>query len=393
MYNRSMATRDAWARVRGGDCSRLMKWYSVVFGCKLRGLALSESRLLLKDLSRVYLVILTPFNMHRFLVSLFFLSTTTLAQHARTGTNNNREPFAHTFSIVARDDKTGDLAVGVQSHWFSVGTTVSWGEAGVGVVATQSFVNKSFGLRGLALLKKGKTAQQALDELLRTDEGRDVRQVAIADARGNVAVHTGKKCIDFAGHRKGKNYSVQSNMMLTSKVPDAMAAAFEKNAGLPLPERVLSALNAAQGAGGDVRGRQSAVLLVVKGKATGAPWDENHVVDLRVDDADQPLRELERLLRTHRAYEHMNNGDLAIEKNDMKRAMQEYGAAMKQFPQNLEMQYWTAIALANTRQVPKAAGMLRAIYAKDANWRELTRRLPKVGLLTVSDADLKTLLQ
>ncbi|RIV21166.1 DUF1028 domain-containing protein [Fibrisoma montanum] len=331
--------------------------------------------------------------MHRFLVSLFFLSTTTLAQHARTGTNNTREPFAHTFSIVARDEKTGDLAVGVQSHWFSVGTTVSWGEAGVGVVATQSFVNKSFGLRGLALLKKGKTAQQALDELLRTDEGRDVRQVAIADARGNVAVHTGKKCIDFAGHRKGKNYSVQANMMLTSKVPDAMAAAFEKNAGLPLPERVLSALNAAQGAGGDVRGRQSAVLLVVKGKATGAPWDENHVVDLRVDDADQPLRELERLLRTHRAYEHMNNGDLAIEKNDMKRAMQEYGAAMKQFPQNLEMQYWTAIALANTRQVPKAAGMLRAIYAKDANWRELTRRLPKVGLLTVSDADLKTLLQ
>lgn len=326
--------------------------------------------------------------MRPFFPILLLCPTLLLAQRTRSG-----EPFAHTFSIVARDERTGDLAVGVQSHWFSVGTSVSWGEAGVGVVATQSFINKSFGLRGLQLLKDGKTAQQALDELLRTDEGRDVRQVAIADARGNVAVYTGKKCIDYASHRRGKNYSVQANMMLNSTVPDAMAAAFEKNGTLPLPERVLSALNAAQTAGGDIRGRQSAVLLVVRGKATGAPWDDNHLVDLRVDDADRPLPELDRLLRTHRAYEHMNNGDLATEKNDMQRAMQEYGAAMKLFPKNIEMQYWTAIALANTKQVPKAAGMLRGIYAQDANWRELTRRLPKVGLLTVSAADLQTLLR
>jgi uncharacterized Ntn-hydrolase superfamily protein len=323
--------------------------------------------------------------------TVLLLSLLPFFAHAQR--TRNGEPFAHTFSIVARDMKTGDLAVGVQSHWFSVGTTVSWGEAGVGVVATQSFINKSFGLRGLALLKKGKTAQQALDELLRTDEGRDVRQVAIADAKGNVAVYTGKKCIDFASHRKGKNYSVQANMMLTSKVPDAMATAFEKNTNLALPERVLSALNAAQAAGGDIRGRQSAVILVVKGKATSNPWDDNHVVDLRVDDADQPLRELDRLLRTHRAYEHMNNGDLAVEKNNMAKAMQEYGAAMKQFPQNMEMQYWTAIALANSKQVPKAVSMLKGIYAKDANWRELTRRLPKVGLLTVSSAELAQLVK
>lgn len=324
---------------------------------------------------------------HLFIV-LILSSTSLVAQHTRNG-----DAFAHTFSIVARDEKTGDLAVGVQSHWFSVGTSVSWGEAGVGVVATQSFINKSFGIRGLQLLKQGKTAQQALDELLRTDKGRDVRQVAIADARGNVAVYTGKKCIDFASHQKGKTYSVQANMMLNSTVPGAMANAFEKNANLPLPERVLTALNAAQAAGGDIRGRQSAAILVVKGKATGAPWDDNHLVDLRVDDADQPLREMDRLLRTHRAYEHMNNGDLATEKNDMKKAMQEYGAAMKQFPKNLEMQYWMAIALANTKQVPKAAGMLRSIYAQDANWRELTRRLPKVGLLTVSEAELAQLVK
>ena len=310
--------------------------------------------------------------MRKTLLLLFLLPLLTNAQHTRQG-----EPFSHTFSIVARDEKTGDMAVGVQSHWFSVGTSVSWGEAGVGVVATQSFTNKSFGIRGLQLLKEGKTAQEALDELLRTDEGRDVRQVAIADAKGNVAVHTGSKCIDFAGHHTGTNYSVQANMMLTNTVPDAMAAAFEKNSALPLPERVLSALTAAQAAGGDIRGRQSAVLLVVRGKATGAPWDDNHVVDLRVDDADQPLPELNRLLRTHRAYEYMNNGDLATEKNDMALAMQEYGAAMKMFPKNLEMQYWTAIALANTEQVPKAATMLQRIYAEDANWRELTRRLPK----------------
>ncbi|MFD2569491.1 DUF1028 domain-containing protein [Spirosoma soli] len=324
--------------------------------------------------------------MRQLILLSFFIPVSLFAQPA-----HQHEPFAHTFSIVARDEKTGDLAVGVQSHWFSVGTTVSWGEAGVGVVATQSFVNKSFGIRGLQLLKDGKTAQEALNILLSDDEGREVRQVAIADAKGNVAVHTGKKCVDFAGHRKGSTYSVQSNMMLTNKVPDAMATAFEKNASLPIAERVLKSLEAAQQVGGDIRGRQSAVILVVKGTSTGAPWDDNHLVDLRVDDNDQPLRELDRLLRTHRAYEHMNNGDLAVEKNNMKLAMQEYGAAMKMFPQNLEMQYWTAIALANTKEVPKAAAMLRGIYAKDANWREMTRRLPKVGLLTVSDTEFAQL--
>lgn len=315
------------------------------------------------------------------------------AQHSRNAGADRRDPLAHTFSIVARDEKTGDLVVGVQSHWFSVGTSVSWGEAGVGVVATQSFTNKSFGLRGLALLKQGKTAQQALDELLATDEGRDVRQVAIADAKGGITVHTGDKCVDHAGHRTGKNYSVQANMMLTSTVPDAMATAFETYANLPIAERVLKTLEAAQAAGGDIRGRQSAALLVVRGKATEAPWDDNHLVDLRVDDALQPLPEMARLLRLYRAYEHMNNGDLATEKSDMNRAMQEYGAAMKMFPQNLEMQYWTAIALANTKQVPKAARMLQVIYAKEANWREMTRRLPKVGLLTVSAAELVELTQ
>ena len=179
--------------------------------------------------------------------------------------------LAHTFSIVARDQKTGEMAVGVQSHWFSVGTAVSWAEAGVGAIATQSFTNKSFGIRGLALLKKGKSAREVLDELLAADEGRDVRQVAIIDSKGNVAAHTGIKCIQYADHIVGEGFSVQSNMMLTSKVSEAMSAAFRANSSLPLAERVLASLNAAQRAGGDIRGRQSAALLVVPGKSNGAP--------------------------------------------------------------------------------------------------------------------------
>ena len=246
--------------------------------------------------------------------------------------------LAHTFSIVARDEKTGEIAVGVQSHWFSVGTSVSWAEAGVGAVATQSFTNKSFGIRGLALLKQGKTAQEALDILLSDDSGKEVRQVGIVDSKGNVANFTGKNCVDFAGQLQGKNFAVQSNMMLNDKVPMAMKTAFEANSKLPLAERVLEALKAAQKVGGDIRGKQSAAILVVKGEATGKPWDENHLVDLRVDDNAAPLVEMERLLKTHRAYEHMNEGDLATEKNDMKLAMQEYEAAMKMFPKNLEMQ-------------------------------------------------------
>ena len=300
--------------------------------------------------------------------------------------------LAHTFSIVARDPKTGELAVAVQSHWFSVGTVVAWGEAGVGVVATQSFVNKSFGMRGLNLLRDGRTPQQAMDILLSDDSGREVRQVAILDTQGRVATFTGKNCIDAAGQMNGENFSVQANMMLNDKVWPAMAAAWNKYNQLPLPERVIEVLKAAQTVGGDIRGKQSAVIKVFAAHKTGQPWNDE-LIDLRVDDSKEPIKELERLLKVHRAYEHMNQGDLYTEKNDMENAMKEYNAAMKMFPDNLEMKYWTAITLANNKQVNKAAPMLKAIYAKDPNWRELTRRLPKVGLLNVSEVELKLMLQ
>ncbi|WP_207435570.1 DUF1028 domain-containing protein [Sabulibacter ruber] len=303
-----------------------------------------------------------------------------------------QEPLAHTYSIVARDPKTGEMAVAVQSHWFSVGTSVSWGEAGVGVVATQSFTNKSFGLRGLALMKQGKSAAETLKLLLANDPGREVRQVAILDAKGGVATHTGKKCIMYAGHITGKDFSVQANMMLNDRVWPAMAKAFEQNSGLPLAERMLAVLDAAEAQGGDIRGRQSAALLVVPGKSKKEPWNER-TVDLRVDDHETPLRELRRLLVVHRAYEHMNNGDLAVEKNNMELAMQEYSAAERLQPNNLEMQYWHGITLANIGKVDEAIKILEPVFKADQNWRILTERLPPVGLLTVSAADLKRILE
>jgi uncharacterized Ntn-hydrolase superfamily protein len=322
---------------------------------------------------------------------LFFLLILCMTNSfARCQVFQNNEPLAHTFSIVCRDSITGEMGVAVQSHWFSVGTAVSWADAGVGAVATQSFVNKSFGIRGLALLKNGLTAQEVVDSLLSDDPGREVRQLAIIDAKGNVAVHTGKNCIEFANHIKGNNYSVQSNMMLTDKVPRAMSEAFEKNAGKPLAERMLLSLEAAQNAGGDIRGKQSAALIVVPAKSEGKPWDER-TVDLRVDDHAEPIKELRRLYNVHLAYQHMNNGDLAVEKNDMERAMSEYNAAMKMFPENLEMQFWTAVTLAGNQQFEKSVPIFKAVFAKDPHWKELALRLPKVGLLNLAETDMKKL--
>ena len=326
-------------------------------------------------------------NIFLLILPVFVFTQTTLAQFF-----NKDSGLAHTFSIVARDPVTGEMAVGVQSHWLSVGTAVSWGEAGVGVVATQSFINKSYGPKGLALMKNGKTAPQALSELLAADEGREVRQVAMIDVNGNINSFTGKNCIDYAGYIVGENYSVQSNMMLGDKVNQAMSEAFEGSEGKPLAERVLLSLKAAQSAGGDIRGKQSAAILVVAGKASEQPWNDK-LIDLRVDDNAAPLDELDRLLRLFRAYEHMDKGDLATEKNDMKKAMQEYSAAMKMFPANLEMKYWTAITLANNKKIKEASDMLQNIYAEDANWRELTKRLPKVNLLNVPKDDLQVLLK
>jgi uncharacterized Ntn-hydrolase superfamily protein len=302
----------------------------------------------------------------------------------------NNEPLANTYSIVAIDTLTGEMGVAVQSHWYSVGTIVSWGEAGIGVVATQSFVNPSFGPRGLELMKQGLSANQVLKLFLEADEGRDVRQVAILDAKGNIAAHTGKKCIDDAGHIVGKNYSVQANMMLNDKVWKAMAEAFEKSVG-PLEERLMLTLEAAQEVGGDIRGKQSAALLVVKPTTSGQVWLDRKV-DIRVDDNPEPLRELRRILKVHQAYDHMNKGDLAIEHNDMDLAMKEYSAAEVIFPENEEMKYWHAVTLANIGKIEESLPIFKQVFSENKNYIKLTPRLIKSELLNVSKNDLELIL-
>jgi len=285
----------------------------------------------------------------------------------------------HTFSIVARDPATGELGVAVQSHWFSVGAIVPWAEAGVGAVATQSFVDPSYGKNGLDLMRAGTSAPDALKELLGKDEGREVRQVAMIDAQGRVDAWTGKNDIQAAGHIVGKDFSAQANLMLNDKVWPAMARAFESTKG-DLAERMLAALDAAQAAGGDIRGRQSAAIIVVTGKPTGQPW-KDRIFDLRVDDNLEPLRELRRLVRLQRAYNHMNAGDLAVEKKDNEGALREYGAAEKLVPDSAEMIYWHAVALVNMGRVDESLPLFRKVFSMDRNWLTLTPRLPKSGLL------------
>ena len=285
----------------------------------------------------------------------------------------------HTYSIVARDPSTGELGVAVQSHWFSVGSIVSWAEAGVGAVATQSFVDPSYGKLGLEEMRAGRGAEETLKALLAKDEGRDVRQVAMIDARGRVAAHTGSRCVEAAGHRTGENFSVQANMMANERVWPAMARAFETTKG-DLAERMLAALDAAQGAGGDIRGKQSAALVVVTGKPTGKAWADR-TFDLRVDDNLEPLKELRRLLTLQRAYNHMNAGDLAVERKDNEGALREYSAAGRLVPGNLEMTYWHAVALVNMNRTEEALPLFRRVFSADPNWRVMTPRLVKAGIL------------
>lgn len=299
--------------------------------------------------------------------------------------------LSHTYSIVARDPKTGEMGVGVQSHYFSVGSIVDWGASGVGVVATQSFVNKSFGLRGLELMKQGKTPEEALTILLSDDDGKDVRQVALLDAHGRVAVHTGSKCIKYAGHETGDNFSVQANMMLKDTVWPAMARIFEKNKDIPLPERIIKTLEAAESEGGDIRGRQSAAILIVKGEPVENKWDDPFI-DIRVEDHPEPLEELNRLLKLRRAYEIMDKGDIAVEKGDEDKALEEFNSAREICPNNVEMKYWTAISLANIKRFDDAFPLFKEIFTVDNNWRILTERLPDVDLLNISKEELNKIL-
>jgi uncharacterized Ntn-hydrolase superfamily protein len=361
---------------------------------------------------------------------VLLLSLSALAQ-----TNQLHRPV-HTFSIVARDSQTGEIGVAVQSHWFSVGQMVPWAEAGVGAVATQSFVDPSYGAKGLELMRVGKSSFEALRTLTLADKGRDVRQVAMVDAKGQVAVWTGPKDIQAAGHCAGQieltvasdsqsssqrfvetceapqatnmtssptgrltsthgGYAVQANLMSNDQVWPAMAKAFESAKG-DLADRMLAALDAGQAVGGDIRGRQSAAIIVVKAKSSGKPW-EDRIFDLRVDDSTEPLKELRRLVTLQRAYNEMNAGDLATEHNDNDAALKHYSTAeqiMESAPNTdlsrlAEAIYWHAVALVNMKRVDESLPLFKRSFQLHPQWRELTPRLPKSGLLPDDAALIK----
>lgn len=293
-----------------------------------------------------------------------------------------------TYSIVAFDPETGQLGVAVQSHVPYVGAIVPWAEPRVGAVATQAIADTSFGRLGLDLMRGGKSAPATLKSLLAADEGAEKRQVAMIDAKGNVAVHTGKRCIEAAGHSTGKNYAVQANLMANDRVWPAMARAFEAARG-DLAERMLAALDAAQQAGGDFRGMQSAALVVVTGKPTGDPLTDR-LYDLRVDDSRDPLKDLRRLVNIRRA-------DLEVwdidEKTNPKEVLRRLAVAEKSFPDDAELLFWTAVALAKGGHMDEALPLFKRVFTLDKKWKGLIPRLVKAGELPDDQERLKRILE
>ncbi|MBZ9777631.1 DUF1028 domain-containing protein [Psychroflexus sp. CAK8W] len=320
---------------------------------------------------------------------IFFSFLFQFASYAQKPTNSSE--FAHTFSIIAQDPETGDMAVGVQSHWFSVGTAVPWGKSGVGVVATQSFVNQQYGYEGLQLMESGLTASEALEKIKAEDEGAAFRQVAMLSKNGTVAAFTGEKCVEAALHLVEDTYSIQANMMEDENVVYAMRKAYEENSNLELAERVVAAMKAAQASGGDVRGKQSSALIVVSKNAPEHPWLDKKI-DLRVEDHKTPVEELSRLLNSQRAYEYMEKGDVAMENEDPKAALEAYNAAEKLLPTNDEIKFWKAVALVNSDQVKMSIPIFERLFMNDKRWQRLLKRLPSSELITIDKSALDYLL-
>jgi uncharacterized Ntn-hydrolase superfamily protein len=275
-----------------------------------------------------------------------------------------------TYSIVARDPDTGELGVAVQSHWFSVGAIVSWARPGVGAVATQSIGEPSYGPNLLDLLAEGVEPAEALARLTADDERARFRQVAVVDAAGRVAVHTGEGCIAFAGDQVGAGFSVQANMMAGPGVWPAMAEAFEAAEG-PLPRRLLAAMRAAEAAGGDARGRQSSAMVVAP--AAGEPWRLD--VDLRVEDHPEPLDELERLLDLAEAYRLANRSDDLAGQGRHDEASVLYRRAAELAPDSHELLFWSGIAAAQGGDLDTAVERVRRAIALQPGWAELLERL------------------
>jgi uncharacterized Ntn-hydrolase superfamily protein len=248
----------------------------------------------------------------------------------------------------------------------------------VGAVATQSLVLIDYGPNGLALMKQGMTAQQALDSLVKADAHNDGRQVAMVDAKGNVAAFTGKNAIPFCGHKTGSQYSCQANLMASDKVWPAMAEAYEKAQG-DLAERMMQALEAGQKAGGDIRGMQSAAILIVKSQSTGKPWNDR-VMDLRVEDSPQPIKELRRLIKLRRAYDLEDQGDNFISEKKPDEALKAYEQAMKLAPDVVELKFWAAVSMYTNQREAEALKEFREVFSRESQWADLIPRLAQVGL-------------
>ena len=285
-----------------------------------------------------------------------------------------------TYSIVARDAKTGEFGVAVQSHYFQVGPTVPWAISGVGAVATQSRVNVSYGPLGLELLRSGYTAAQALKALTSGDSQPEIRQCAIVDAAGNVAAHTGSKCIAAAGHQLGDGFSCQANLMERDTVWAAMAEAYIST-DAPLAERMMAALEAAEAEGGDIRGKQSAAMLVVSGKPTGRSW-EDRLIDLRVEDAPEPLPELRRLLRIKRAVQTVAEADRLALAGDKPGAANKRREGLALAPEMIELRFWTGLTMAEAGDIDGACKLIADVVRQDPRWLETMRRLVAVDRLS-----------
>ncbi len=284
-----------------------------------------------------------------------------------------------TYSIVARDADTGEMGAAVQSHWFSVGARVPHAKAGVGAVVTQSFTEVSYGPLGLDAMEKGSPAEKALNKLVAKDENENVRQVGFVDAQGRVAAHTGSKAIIHACDQQGEGYTVQANLMEKDSVCAAMATAFEETEG-DLAEKLMASLEAAQKEGGDIRGKQSAAMVVVDGEKKENPW-EGRIVDLRVEDNPEPLAELRRLITLNRAYNLMDEGDAAVTAGEMDKANELYSAAAELSPGTHEMVFRRAVTLASVGEVEASLPFFAEAFEAWPAWRDLIPRLPASDIL------------
>lgn len=284
-----------------------------------------------------------------------------------------------TYSIVARDAESGELGVAVQSRYFSTGSVVTWAEAGVGAVATQAMARMEYGPEGLELMRDGTSAVDALAQLVEADPGGAARQVAMVDASGGVAVHTGGRCIEAAGHVAGDGFSVQANMMVDASIWPAMRDAYLAAEG-DLAERMLAALDAAQAAGGDIRGQQSAAMIVVSGERGDRPW-HGRVLELRVEDAAAPLEEMRRLVRMHRAYRANSAAAALLAQGKRDESVAAYAFARELAPDNDELRFWAAVTMLHNNREDEALALFREAFARNPALAGLLPRLVPAGIV------------